>query len=412
MKLAVCLATAVLGLSIATAAVAQSSRGEARLQESVANACAFAPMTATARIEACDRLLAEPGLTTKAQALAQFGRSQGLRQTGEEVAAQSAIDNAIRLQPDLAPALLTRSAVRLMQGDLPAAIADASRAIDADRRNPSGYLLRAEAYLRQGAPAFALGDMDEAIRISPNAPRLRLLRAYANLALAKPEKAVDDARTALKMAPDMTAAYIVRARAYLTTGAFARASADAQRATDLAPGDRQAWDAAAIAFTELARFDRAKAAADRLVALTPRSADSLNARCWVLALTPDPAAALNDCDAALAAEPGHYQAYDSRAFAHWQLGALEAARADIRRAAALAPGFWDWNLREARFATVMIRRYLKTLGYYHGPLDGAFDDMGQTEAAIRAYEKAAGLSPTGASTSALLARLAEESSVN
>lgn len=412
MKLAVCVAAAFLGLSIANAAVAQSSRGVAQRQETVAGVCAFAPMTAKARIAACDRVLAEPDLTDKAQALAHFGRSQGLRQTGESAAAHAAIDDAIRLQPDLAPALLTRSAVRLLEDDLPAAISDASRAIDADRRNASGYLLRAEAYLRQGAPAFALGDMDEAIRIAPEAPRLRLLRAYANLALAKPEKAVGDARIALKLAPDMTAAYLVRARAYLSTGAFGRAGADAQRATDLAPSDRQAWDAAAIAFTELAHFDRAKAAADRLVALTPKNPNSLNARCWVLALTPDPAAALNDCDAALAAEPEHYQAYDSRAFVHWQLGDLESARADIEHAAALAPGFWDWDLRESRFATVMIRRYLKTLGHYGGPLDGEFDDMGPTAAAIRAYEVNAGLPPTGAPTMALLARLTEEDGVN
>ena len=114
-----------------------------------------------------------------------------------------------------------------------------------------------------------------------------------------------------------------------------------------------------------------------------------------------------DGDAALAAEPEHYQAYDSRAFVHWQLGDLEATRADLKRAAALAPEFWGLDLREDRFPTVLIRRYLKALGHYGGPLDGDFDDMTETMAAIRAYETSAGLPPTGAPTMALLTRLAE-----
>lgn len=412
MRLAAAWIATALAFFAAGHAAAQTGQGAETRQERIAAACAFAPMTATARIEACERLLEEMDLAPSARAMAEFGRSKGLRHTGDDAAAAAALDEAIRLKPDLAPALLTRSALALSANDLDVAISDASRAIEADRRNAAGYLLRAEAYLRRREPAFALGDMDDAIRIAPNAPRLRLIRAYANLALDRPEAAVGDARAALRVSPDMTAAYLVRARAYLTTGAFARAGADAERAAELSPDDPQAWDAATIAFTELAKFDRAEAAANRLVALEPASPDSLNARCWVRALTPEPQAAVPDCDAALKAEPDHYQAYDSRAFAYWQLGELEAARADLARAAELAPDFWDWGQREERFKTVLIRRYLKSLGLYGGPLDGEFDDMSETEAAIRNYEAAEGLPTTGAPTAALLSRLAEEDGVN
>lgn len=405
------LTAAVLAISAGSAA-AQMDRAHAERQESMAGVCAFAPMPPSERLDACNLLLRQPDLSAEARALAHLGRSQSLRQSGEIEASMADLDEAIRLAPDMAPAYLTRGAALLAANDLPGAIRDASRAIELERRSAAGYLLRAEAYLRRGDPAFALGDMDEAIVIAPSTPQLRLIRAYANLALRRPAEAVGDAREALKLAPDMVSGYLVRARAYLAVNAFARAGADAGRAVELAPSDRQAWDAATIAYTELGRFEDALDAADRLIELAPRSADGLNARCWVLALKPDPSAALADCDAAVALDGKHYQAYDSRAFANWQLGRTDAAKADLARAAELAPDFWDWSAREDRFAVVLARRYLKSLGHYEGPIDGAFDDLHVTEDAIRAFQAEVGLAPTGAATAEVLDRLAQKTRTN
>lgn len=408
---AVSIAAAAGGLSAAPALAQQNQESLKRFQ-SMAGACAFAPMPAKDRLDACDMLLSQPGLTPQVQALARLGRAQALRRAGDGDAADAELDRAIALAPNLSPAYLARGAARLRSRDHAGAIADASEAIELNRRNPAGYLLRAEAYLNQGQAAFALGDMDEAIAIAPDAPRLRLARAYAYLALGKPTRAVGDARVALKMEPDMPAGYLVRARAYLATSKFARAGADAARAVELAPGDRRAWDTATIAYTELARFDDALAAADRLVELAPSSANGLNARCWVLALKPDPAAAMPSCDAALAADDRHYQAYDSRAFANWQLGRIEDAKADLAKAAAIAPDVWDWSSREDRFTTVLARRYLKGLGLYAGPLDGAFEDLSDTEKAIRAFQSEAGLPETGEASADLLEKLAKRARID
>lgn len=409
MKRAFRFAVAALSVLMATSAMADEDRETLNRQESMAGVCAFAPMPPKERLDACKMLLGQRNLPAKARAVAHLGLSQAYRQTGDFQAALSNIDHAIRLAPDYAPAFVTRGAMRLSRDRIAPAIADASKAIELDRRNPAGYLLRAEAYLRQSRPAFALGDMDEAIAIAPNEPRARLIRAYANMALERPKRALVDARAALKLSPEMVSAYLVRAQIYLSTGQFARAGADAGRATDLAPKDRLAQDAATVAFTELARFDRAKAAADALVRLAPRDPDALNARCWVLALLPDPAAALADCDAAVAADPSHVQARDSRAFAYWQLGRKDEARADLERAAELEPDLWDWSKREGRFAIVMARRYLKAMGRYGGPLDGDFDDEQATAAAIRAYQVEIGLDATGEPSADLIARLARDS---
>lgn len=379
-----------------------------RPDESAAGVCAFGAMPPLERIETCRDFLRISGLSSQARAIGLLGLAEGLRLSGDPAASISPIDEAIRLFPSMSPAYLSRGSAHLALGDLDAALADASQALEIDRRNPAGFLLRAEAYLRQGAPAFALGDLDEAVDIAPNVARIRLVRAYANMALEKIDAALADARLALKLEPELAPAYLIRSRLYMSTGAFARAAADAGRAVDLAPEDRQANDAAAIAYTEVARFELAEQAADKLVALAPADADALNARCWIRALKPDPKGALPDCDAAIAANPAHFQARDSRAFALWQLGRLEDARAELAVAEKLDPDFWDWSKREERFLTVMIRRYLKSLGRYRGPLDGDFEDPGPTSAAIRAYQADAGLQQTGAPSRDLMAQLASD----
>lgn len=371
----------------------------------MAGACAFAPMAAAERLDICNQLLAQPDLADPVRALANLGRSEALRQTGDPAAALEAVNETIRLAPSLAAGFLSRGATRIALDDIQGAIADASQAIELQRGSPAGYALRAEAYLMDNAAAFAVGDMDEAIAIAPRAPRLRILRAYAHMALGRPGDALLDARAALKEDPEMVAAYLVRARIYLSEGAFSRAAADAERAADLAPTDRMALDTAAVAFTETARLDDALAKAEALVALEPESADALNAKCWVLALKPDPEAALPSCNAALESDDRHYQAYDSRALVYWQLGRLEESRADLARAAEIQPDFWDWDRREARFSVVLARRYLKRLGHYKGPTDGDFDDMTETETALAAYRAAEGLPPGSGVDDALLKRL-------
>ncbi len=399
----------VLALVAAAPALAQQGHGaDDRMEGSIAGVCAFAPMAPKQRLEACGVVLSQEGLSAHDRALAHLGRADAYRQTGQYADGLEEADAAVALDPEFAPALLTRAAIHLILDDLDDAVRDASRAIEIARRSPAGYLLRAEVYLRRGEPAYALGDLDEALQFAPGAARIHLVRAYANIGLGRDDAALGDARSALKLAPELTAAYLVRAQIHLRTEQYARAAAEAMRAADLAPENRMAHDAATIAFSELARFDDAKAAADRLVALTPDSADALNARCWVLALKPDPAAALPDCDAAISQDPKHFQARDSRAFAYWQLGRTEDARADLSSAAEIRPDFWDWSQREDRFATVMIRRYLKSLGFYDGPLDGGFDEPEPTADAIRAYQQDRGDAVTGAPSDALLERLATD----
>lgn len=399
----------ILALSAAPQASAQQGHGAGdRTERSIAGVCAYAPMPPKQRLEACGVVLSQEGLPAHDRALAHLGRADAYRQTGKYVEGLKEAEAAVAQDPDFGPALLTRAAMHLILEDLDDAIRDASRAIEVNRRSPAGYLLRAEVYLRRGEPAFALGDLDEALQFAPGSARIHLVRAYANIGLGRDEEALGDARAALKLAPEMTAAYLVRAQIHLRTDRYARAAAEAMRAAVIAPDNRMAHDTATIAFSELARFDDAKAAADRLVALEPKSADALNARCWVLALKPDPKAALPDCDAAISLDPKHFQARDSRAFAYWQLGRTEDARADLSSAAEIRPDFWDWSEREGRFATVMIRRYLKSLGFYDGPLDGDFDEPGPTTDAIRAYQEDRGDAVTGVANDALLKRLATD----
>jgi len=360
------------------------------------------------RIEACRALTAVEGLPDTAKAFAYLGLADGQRELDDDAAALEAIDQAVRLGPQLAAAHLARAAILMDLDRAKDAIGAASRGIDLDRRNPMGYVVRAEAYLRNDEAAFALGDVDEALQIAPDVARFHLLKVFAELALERNEDALKSARAALRLDPDLIEAYLIRARIYVTQEKYARAVADATRAVELEPNNTSAQETASIVFTELARFDEALAAADKLVELKGDDVNALNGRCWIKALIPDPVGALPDCEAALKADPDYFQARDSRAFVYWQLGRMEEAQADLDRAAELSPDFWDWTKREERFDVVLARRYLRALGHYDGRIDGDFDDMMRTEDAVKAYQAKAGLAETGAVDKALVARLARE----
>ena len=68
------------------------------------------------------------------------------------------------------------------------------------------------------------------------------------------------------------------------------------------------------------------------IELVPNHAWSYNNRCWAYGLQRRPEDALKDCNQALRLLPNQPQILDSRAFAHWQLGDFDSARADLARA--------------------------------------------------------------------------------
>ncbi|WP_431271168.1 tetratricopeptide repeat protein [Dankookia sp. P2] len=82
--------------------------------------------------------------------------------------ARADLDQAIRLFPRSADALLARGGLRQATGDLSGAMADIDAAIDARPNAAAGYSNRGNLRRRLGDVAGAAADHDKAVRLAPN----------------------------------------------------------------------------------------------------------------------------------------------------------------------------------------------------------------------------------------------------
>ena len=84
-------------------------------------------------------------------------------------------------------------------GDLTAAIAHFTAALEQSTWRPRTLARRGEAHARLGQHEFAVLDFDRAIRLEPGQPRFHHLRAISLAAIGRVEASVDDLEQALRL---------------------------------------------------------------------------------------------------------------------------------------------------------------------------------------------------------------------
>lgn len=246
------------------------------------------------------------------------------------------LEKALERNPQNSGALYLRAAVHIQRGDLPSALADASRLVELEPRE--GLLLRARIHRQQKDYEKAAADLTEAIAADP---------AYQ-------------------------AAYEYRYQVYLDMNDFEKALADAERIAEISPsrgmvfkGDVYAkqknYDASIEAYTKaiesdpenataynnrgyhraLARRDLDKAAEDAAtaIALAGEEPAYVDTRGYVAYLQGKYKAALRDFDAAIEAveEEGidpefAAEIYFHRALVYRKLGEDKLAESDFAKA--------------------------------------------------------------------------------
>jgi tetratricopeptide (TPR) repeat protein len=210
---------------------------------------------------------ANPG--TARTAWAAVTRGLAAEQAGDHGAAAEHYTQAIRLDPNYAPAYAARGSIRVRRGQDADALPDLDAAVRLDPNLADAYLNRGVVRHRLGRAGEAMADYDHTIRLDPggslayaNRGLLHLNagdydRAAADLtaALARGDAsadtygwrgsaqlgrkeyraAVDDLTEAIRRAPPGRAAWFdLRARAYEAAGDPARADADVREAARLA----------------------------------------------------------------------------------------------------------------------------------------------------------------------------------
>jgi tetratricopeptide (TPR) repeat protein len=109
------------------------------------------------------------------------------------------LDEAIRRNPDNPRLYLIRSGIHFANGNLDAALADSTKAVQLAPDSPDGYMARATVYTSQGKLEQAVAELTKAIEIEPTSPDLFRLRGNAYQRLGKSVKAEADFAAAQKL---------------------------------------------------------------------------------------------------------------------------------------------------------------------------------------------------------------------
>lgn len=263
----------------------------------------------------------------------------------------------VTTQPTRPPAAASATA------EAPGAPADASEpgaasAASSTAATPPGSpgQLDAAGYARRGSASasrhdyeHALADLTRAIELAPTEPDYFYERARAYLADRQHDKALADLDQALKLKPDhldaLVARALLRARRRDPAGIV---SADLDAADRAAPKQSAVRLVLGDLYENERNYPAAIAQFDLWIDAHNRDdiqmARARNSRCWARTLVgTDLAQALDDCNAAVRANPQVAAYHDSRGLVYLRQGRYDKAIADYDAALALNPKI-AWSL--------------------------------------------------------------------
>ncbi|MFC0865301.1 tetratricopeptide repeat protein [Sphaerimonospora cavernae] len=238
-----------------------------------------------------------------------------------------------------------RALIELRQGRIEAALSLVESALDLARRElPPGahpvhrmvlYANRAQLLARMGRPTEALDDFDRAVAIDPAFPDHYLDRGNLLFELGRVDDAVADYETAMRMSPPLPEAYYNRAEVRLAEGELERARADLDHVLELDPGYLDAYVNRAGLLEMLGEHEAARRDVAAGLALDPGNAHLHGVLGQLEAVTGRFTEARAAYDAALRADPRLASVWANRAILRYETGDAAGAVEDLTRAVTL-----------------------------------------------------------------------------
>lgn len=265
------------------------------------------------------------------------GRAAAHRDAGDIESALADIDAAIRLAPTEPNFYMMRANILRSQGRSEEGIKAAAAVAAAAPENIYAQVVSANIYSAFGKDADAMAAYDRALAIRPEP------YVYINRAERRPKEDVAGRRAdidaALKLNPDFSEGVAAKAKLLTDAGDHAGAIATYSAALERSPGDPFFLNGRGMAYARSGDAQRARTDFD-LARAKATNATLLNNICWAKAVAGVALeTALQDCNAALAQEPGAPNYLDSRALVLLRLGRIDEAIADYDGAIAKRPNF-------------------------------------------------------------------------
>ncbi|WP_433433597.1 tetratricopeptide repeat protein [Nonomuraea sp. CA-141351] len=229
-----------------------------------------------------------------------------------------------------------RAQLLAVAGRTEEALADYTRAIEADPGYPDYYLERGNLLHRLGRPDEALADYEAVMRLSPPFPEAYYNRAELRFASGDLDGARADLDHTLELDPEFASAYVNRSGIHAGLGEYTRAREDVVRGLGLTPRDPHLL--CVLGQVELAegRHPEARTAFDRALEIDPGLVAAWAGRAELAFERGDHDEALADLTHAL--ELGETaELLFNRSVVYRAAGLAGRAKEDLLRAAELAP---------------------------------------------------------------------------
>ncbi len=233
-----------------------------------------------------------------------------------------------------------RAQLTAMRGDLEGALPDLDAAIAADPGYPDYYLDRGNLLHRLGRAREAVADYETAMRVGPPFPEPYYNRSEVRYAQGDLAGALADLDYAIELDPGFSDAYVNRAGLLVALDELDRARADAERD----PGNPFLLTVLGQIETAQGNLMAARKAYDSALEQAPSLAVAWAGRGALAFEEGDVRTSVSDLTQAIELEDGAEVRFN-RAYALRALGLTARARADLLRAAELAPD--DEDVRQA-----------------------------------------------------------------
>lgn len=241
---------------------------------------------------------------------------------------------AIQSRPS-SDAYFNRGIAQYQTGDLQAALADLTEAIQLDSARAEAYYQRGNVRFELGDRQGAVADYTEAIALDPRDPAAYVNRGNVRADLGDSQGAVNDYGEALQLNPNLTAAYLNRCLSQSNLDRHQAAIADCNQAISLQPDSVLAYQNRGLVRRRLGDINGAISDFNIAIRLNPEDADPYYNRGLARVDVGDLAGAIADFSRAIELNPAHPFAYYDRGLARVEIGAESEAIADLEQSAKL-----------------------------------------------------------------------------
>ena len=183
--------------------------------------------------------------TTTNRAIAYYIRAGAYKAKGDSDQAIADYSKAIEANSHYADAYAGRGILYQIKGDDDHAIADYAKAIEIDPRNANAYVGRGMVYRLKGDNDHAIADYTQAIEINPRYAIAYFNRGSTFQTEGKHDRAIADFTKTIELTPRDAKAYVRRGVVYQANGESDRAIADYVRQSRLIRGTPRRTFAAA-----------------------------------------------------------------------------------------------------------------------------------------------------------------------